>query len=557
MAFDFKAHHDELLFVPLGGADEIGMNLNLYHYQGKWLMVDFGIGFADGGWLPGVDVLLPDIEFIHQIRHDIVGVILTHAHEDHLGAVPYYWDELECPIYATSFTANFLRAKLQGERGWRSGKGKAEIKEVDKNGIFSVGPFSLELIGLTHSIPEMHAIAIGTGQGVVMHTGDWKFDPNPQVGEAGDEAVLARYGDEGVLAMVCDSTNVFQPGRSGSEGEVRENLTKEISGCEGRVVVTTFASNVARLETIAVAAKDAGRKIVLAGRSLWRITEAAKASGYLTDYEFLPESEIKNIHKSQLLVICTGCQGEPFAALPKIARGDHPHIKLSSGDTVIYSAREIPGNEKRIGHIQNQLIRQGVEVVTGRDTVIHVSGHPARDELADMYRLVKPHVAIPVHGEPRHIHEHVDFAKSMQVPQAVAPYNGAVVRLSKDNPGIVGEVPVGYQAVDGMSMLPVDSPVLRMRRRMMDAGVVCVTLVVSEGYGLEASPAILAPGSLDEQDDADLLAALGEEVELTMDKLGKGMTEQKVIQAVRTTIRRVYKHEIGKKPVIEVKLIRI
>lgn len=555
MALDLTKHRDELLFVPLGGSDEIGMNLNLYHYQGKWLMVDFGIGFAEGGWLPGVDVLVPDISFLQKIKHDMVGLVLTHAHEDHLGASPYYWDELECPVYATPFTAAFLRAKLMGEGV--SKKGKAEIREVQLGSTLDLGPFSLELIGLTHSIPEMQALAIGTDKGTILHTGDWKFDPDPQVGEASDEKALAKYGDQGVLAMVCDSTNVFVKGRSGSESTVRENLVKEIKSCKGRVIATTFASNVARLETICEAARQTGRKIVLAGRSLWRITESAKAAGYLTEYEFHAEADAGKIARDKLLVICTGCQGEPFAALPKIARGDHHQVKITPGDTVIFSSRMIPGNEKRINFMQNMLLRKGIEVVTDKGGDIHVSGHPARDELADMYRLVKPHIAVPVHGEARHIHEHAHFARSMQVPVALEPYNGAVLRLSKENPAIIGEVPSGYKAIDGQTLLDVDSPVLRMRRRLQDAGVLCVTLVVDAGYNLLAVPSVQAPGSLDPDGDFDFLESLREEVEIVMENPTKAMTEQKVKQAVRTAIRRVFKHEIGKKPVILVDVLTL
>lgn len=555
MAFDFNAHRKELLFVPLGGANEIGMNLNLYHYEGKWLMVDFGIGFPDLDWLPGVNVVVPDIDFIERIRHDIVGLILTHAHEDHLGAAPYFWNELECPVYATPFTAAFLKAKLAQERGLRS---KAVIREVQPGSSFSIGPFSLEMIGLTHSIPEMQAIAIGTEKGVVLHTGDWKFDPSPMVGSASDEAALQRYGEEGVLAMVCDSTNVFVEGISGSEGTVRENLAPLIAGCEGRVIVSTFASNVARLETIVAAAQDAGREIVLCGRSLWRIVEAARTSGYLQDVEFHQETAVGTIPRHETLIICTGCQGEPLSALPKIARGEHQHVKLVPGDTVIYSARTIPGNEKRINYMQNMLVRKGIEVITDKGHDIHVSGHPARDELAQMYSHVRPHIAIPVHGEARHLHEHAKLAKSLQVPVAVEPYNGAVIRISKDNPGIIGEVETGYTAVDGRTLLDSGCSVIRMRRRLQEAGVVSVVLAVDEDFRLQSPPAIIAPGALDPQDDADIFDALREAIEEAMQSLPKQkITTDKAEQAVRTVIRRLFKQEIGKKPVIMVALLHV
>lgn len=555
MTVNFQKLRDELLFVPLGGSNEIGMNLNLYHYKGKWLMIDLGIGFADGQHLPGVDVVLPDIEFLHKIKHDILGLVLTHAHEDHVGAAPYLWDELECPIYATPFTASFLKAKLAQE-GLLS-KAQKHIKEVQLGAVLQLGPFSLEMIGLTHSIPEMQAIAIGTEHGVVMHTGDWKFDPDPLVGAASDVSRLQKVGEEGVLAMVCDSTNIFVEGRSGSESQVRENLAAAIRGCDGRVFVTTFASNIARLHTIAEAATEAGRKIVLAGRSLWRVIESAKEAGYLREFEFFSDSELKNVAKERQLIICTGCQGEPLATLPKMVRGDHPTLRLNQNDTVIFSARIIPGNEKRINWVQNNLVKLGVEIITDKGDTIHVSGHPCRDELAEMYTHVRPKIAIPVHGEARHLHEHAKFARSLQVPHAIEPRNGAVIQISGENPGIVGEVQSGYMVVDGDCVLEIDSPVIRMRRRLQEAGVVVVTLAVTKEYDLIGAPSIVAPGSLDNVVDAELLAYMKEEVEKTMESLSGALTHDKVRQAIRTTMRRIYKHEIGKKPVIEVEFIRV
>lgn len=553
MTLNLKEQHNEFLFVPLGGANEIGMNLNLYHYQGKWLVVDMGIGFAESSWLPGVDVIVPDIGFLHKIRQDIVGLIITHAHEDHLGAVPYLWEELECPVYATPYTAAFLRGKLKAEG---VGKSKAKIVEVSNSAMINLAPFSIEMIGLTHSIPEMHAIAITTEAGTVMHTGDWKFDPDPLVGNASDLEALNRYGDNGVLAMVCDSTNVFVRGHSGSESTVRENLVKRIKECEGRVFVTTFASNVARLETLAEAAKESGRSIVLAGRSLWRVLEAARSAGYLKNTDFKEDGEAKNIPADKLMVICTGCQGEPMAALSKIARGENQNFRLSKGDSVIYSARVIPGNEKRINYLQNALVRAGVEVVTDHGDEIHVSGHPARDELAQMYAHVRPHIAIPVHGEARHLHEHAKLARSLQVPFAIESYNGAVIRLNREKPQIIGEVESGYVAIDGDTFLSVDSPVLRMRRKMQEAGIVVIGLAVDKDYVLKAEPMITAPGSLDYKDDAELFTVLREVVEEAVERVSKP-TEEKVKQAVRTSIRHIFKQEVGKKPIISVEILRI
>lgn len=555
MAFNPKDYKDDFLFVPLGGVDEIGMNLSLYHYQGKWLMVDFGIGFADQMWTPGVDVIVPNVEFLREIRDDIVGLILTHAHEDHVGAAPYLWDELSFPVYATPFTANFLRAKLAGEK--ITAGGKAPIKEVQLGAVLQLGPFTVELIGMTHSIPEMQALAISTAAGVVMHTGDWKLDPEPLVGLPSDEKTMARYGDEGVLAMICDSTNVFVGGRAGSEGKVREHLIQRIRECEGRVFVTTFASNVARLETLTQAAEETGRSIILSGRSLWRVVDAAREAGYLRGVQFLTEESAADIPREKLLIICTGCQGEPLAALAKIARGDHQVLRSVPSDTVIFSARVIPGNEKRIGHVQNAFVRNGVEVVTDRGDTIHVSGHPAREELADMYGHVRPHIAIPVHGEARHLREHARFARSLQVPVAIEPHNGAVIRLSRENAGIIGQVTSGYVAVDGNCLLDIDSPVLRLRRRLQEAGLVTVVLAVNKHYELQGAPSVTAPGSLDDEDDFDLIETIKEELEITFESLPDAITEDRVKQAVRTTVRRVFKREVGKKPVIVVELLKI
>lgn len=555
MAFNFADYHNELLFVPLGGANEIGMNLNLYHYQGKWLMVDFGIGFADEAWTPGVDVIVPNVEFLREIKDDILGLVLTHAHEDHLGAAPYLWSELDFPVYATPFTGAFLKSKLAGEN-IKPGK-RTVIKEVQLGATLQLGPFTVELIGLTHSIPEMQALAITTASGTVMHTGDWKFDEAPVVGKPSDQDRLAEYGKQGVLAMVCDSTNVFVPGRAGSEDTVRTNLIARIKECEGRVFVSTFASNVARLQTLIEAAEATDRKIVLAGRSLWRVTEAAREAGYLRGIEFLPETAAADIPRDKLMIICTGCQGEPLAALSKISRGDHQTLRFVPSDTVIFSARMIPGNEKRISHVQNQIVRNGITLVTPRRDDIHVSGHPARDELAEMYAHIKPHIAVPVHGEARHLKEHADFARSLGVPHAVEPYNGAVIRLAQEGAQVVGMVESGYVAIDGNCLLDIDSPVLRMRRRMQEAGVVTIVLAVNKHYELLAEPSITAPGSLDEEGDADLFESLREQIEITMEALPNAITAEKVKHAVRTAVRRVFKREVGKKPILFVEVLKV
>lgn len=554
MTFTVKAHQDDWLFVPLGGSNEIGMNLNLYGYKGKWLMIDLGIGFADA-YFPGVEILLPDIQFIAERKQDLLGIVLTHAHEDHLGAVPYLWEELQCPVYATPFTAAVLKAKLADE-GLNLPIKVNEVKPGQKIGL---GPFEFEMIPLTHSIPEMQAIAVRTDKGVVMHTGDWKLDPDPLVGPATDEATLKKYGDEGVLAMVCDSTNVFVEGESGSEAGVRESLSEIIAKCENRVVVTTFASNIARLETIIRAAVSAGRRIAIAGRSLRRIITAAKESGYLQDCPpLLSEREIADYNKQQILIICTGCQGEPLAALSKVARGDHPNIRLTPGDTVIFSSRKIPGNETRVAYLYNALTRMGVELITAKRHHVHVSGHPARGELKRMYDLVRPAIAIPTHGEARHIHEQALFAKSLGVPETIEARNGSVIRLAKGQASEIGSVPSGYIAIDGNTFISSESPILKVRRRIRDEGFCAVTVVLDQKTNeVLAAPRFSTPGSLDPQDDRELLEILREAVEDTLANISRKDTVDRISENIRKAVRKITRDELGKKPVLDVHIIKV
>lgn len=555
MGFSLAKHHDDLLFVPLGGSNEIGMNLNLYHYKGKWLMIDLGIGFADD-YLPGVEVITPNVDFVMEHKDDLLGLVLTHAHEDHLGAVPYLWREMgnPCPIYATPFTAAVLKPKLK-EEGITQG---VKIHEVGADSKIELGPFTLEMIPLTHSIPEMHAIAIRTDKGVVMHTGDWKLDHDPLVGPTSDEDTLSRYGDEGVLAMVCDSTNVMVEGESGSESHVRHHLTDVIKGCENRAVVTTFASNVARLESIIYAGLDAGREIALAGRSLWRITEAAKESGYLQDVPpFLTDKQAMDVAKDKILIICTGCQGESRAALSKIAREDHPVLRLSPGDTIIFSSRMIPGNETKINWMQNKLTQLGLEVIGDRDALIHVSGHPCRGELERMYQLVRPKIAVPVHGEPRHIHEHAKLARSLQVKEAVEATNGAVILLKEGEASIVGMVDSGYVAVDGKTLIDTNSPVIRTRRKIRDDGCIILSMVVDKHGKIVSKPLLSGPGVLDPKEDAELIRELCEEVADEAQKIIRSGKEKGLDDRIRAVIRRTIGSELGKKPVLDIQVHRL
>ena len=553
MTFNFQKHKDELLFVPLGGSNEIGMNLNLYTIGGKWLMVDCGIGFA-GDALPGVEIIVPDISFIMEHKENLLGLVITHAHEDHLGAVPYLWRDLECPIYTTPFTANFLKHKIS-EMG--AGK-KPEIHEIACGGSVDLSPFKIEFIDLTHSIPEMQALAITTEKGTILHTGDWKFDAAPMIGVTSDTDALKRCGDKGILAMVCDSTNGFEEGHSGSEGDVREHLVDLIKKCPKRVVVATFASNLARVATLIHAAHEAGRMVALAGRSLHRVVDAAKQTGYIpADMEFINEREIMNLPREDILIICTGGQGEPRAALARIARGDHPQIRLQPNDTVIFSSRKIPGNELKINGMQNRLVEKRVEVITDRNYFIHVSGHPAREELKQMYELVRPKIAVPTHGEPRHLHEHAKFAKSMGVKEAVEAFNGAVILLDEGAAGVVGKVHAGYIAIDGSSLIPTDGEVIRTRRKLRDDGAVFVSIALDKNSSLASPIQLVAPGLLDAKlDDMFITEAIAEVTQAVQSQKSK-VTDEQIKETIRLCLRRIFRNEIDKKPVIEVLLARV
>ncbi len=554
MSFDFKANKDKLYFVPLGGANEIGMNLNAYHLDGKWLLVDLGIGFVDDHY-PGIEIMVPDIDFLIERKDDILGLVVTHAHEDHLGAVPYLWDELQCPIYATPFTASVLKIKLRSNSIFAN---KIPVKEVEIGSKISIGGFELDLIPLTHSIPEMQAIAIKTRLGTIMHTGDWKLDSNPLVGLVSDEVTLKQYGDEGVLAMVCDSTNVFVEGESGSEGTVRENLTREIAKQTGMVFVTCFASNIARLETVLYAAKAAGRHVVLAGTSIWRMVEAAKESGYLKDApELISDKDIGTLPRSQVVVLCTGCQGEPRAALPKIVAGAHPSIRIAAKDTVFFSSRVIPGNETKVRWIYNQLVRLGVKMVTDNDSDIHVSGHPARAELKRMYELVRPQVAVPVHGEAQHIKEHANYARSLGVPQAVEPYNGAVIELGSGVANIVGQVHSGYYGLDGTTLIPLESPVVKARRQLKESGNMFISVAVNKNGDIVGHTEISAPGCMDMQEDIGLRDDLIDDVKDVCGHFAGKLRGKDLRDKIRNRLRKRLQEELGKRPMIEVHIHQV
>ncbi len=546
---------DELLFLPLGGAGEIGMNLNLYGHNGQWLMVDFGITFGDDT-TPGVDVITPDPTFIAERKDELAGLVLTHAHEDHLGAVPYLWPRVECPIYATPFTASVLRRKL-AETSFGD---RVEIHEVPLSGRFSVGPFEVELITITHSIPEPNAVVLRTTAGGVMHTGDWKLDPDPVVGLSTDEKRLMEVGEEGVLAMVCDSTNVFVDGVSGSEGDVRENLEALVRRLDGRVAVACFASNVARLETIARVGAATGRDVALVGRSLWRIYESARENGYLTDIRpFITEKDVGYLPSERVLIICTGSQGEPRAALTRIANGDHPDVDLDPGDAVIFSSRIIPGNEKAIGRLHNRLIERGIEVVTASDEHIHVSGHPARDELLQMYRWIRPQIAVPVHGEVRHMIAHAKLARECQVPQPIVTQNGSVVRLAPGRAEIIDEVYSDRLAMDGNRLVPLDSQAIKARRRMTYHGTAVATVVVDRDGDLIADPIVSVNGVYDEADADEVEREVIDVVIATIEDLRPRQRDDDdaMAEMARRAVRRCLRALCGKNPHTEIHLVRV
>ena len=543
---------EELVFLPLGGAGEIGMNLNLYGYgppgKERWVMVDLGVTFGDGT-VPGVDVIMPDPAFIAERRDSLDGLVLTHAHEDHLGAVPYLWERLECPIHATPFTAAFLREKLR-ETGFRD---RVTIIEVPLGGRFQVGPFDMELITLTHSIPEPNAIAIRTPLGTVLHTGDWKFDPGPVVGPTSDMAALRSLGDAGVLAMVCDSTNVFEAGTSGSEAALLQSLTKIIGECKNRVAVACFASNVARLETIAAAAAANDRDVVIAGRSLRRIEATARATGYMGGVRaFLDEADAGFLPPDKTLIICTGSQGEARAALARIAAGTHPNVRLEAGDTVIFSSRVIPGNEVSIGQLQNDLVRRDIRIITGKDHFVHVSGHPARDELAEMYALARPRIAVPVHGELRHLAEHARLAKECQVPQSIVAENGSLVRLAPEAVEIIETVHADRLYLEGNRLVSRDSETVLGRTRALFNGTLVVTVVVDDD-GLVDDPRITAIG-LPEEAVASVRDAIISAVDDIPDKVWND--DKELSEIMRIAARRVVRRRFTKKPVTQVHLVR-
>ena len=553
---------DELVFLPLGGSNEIGMNFNLYGFgppdDRQWVVVDLGVTFGDQT-TPGVEVILPDPTFIEAFRDDILGIVLTHAHEDHIGAVPWLWERLKAPVFATPFTAFLVREKLR-DAGLL---GEVSITEVPLDGTIKLGPFEMTLVTLTHSIPEPNGLAIRTPLGTVLHTGDWKIDPDPQIGKKTDMAAIRRLGDEGVLAMVCDSTNVFVDGTAGSEAEVRVALNALIGQLAGKVAVACFASNVARMESAIVAAEANDRRVCLVGRSMHRMTAAAKSVGILANAEpFVSDSEAGFFPDDKILYLCTGSQGEARAALSRIAEGTHPHVNLGQGDSVIFSSRVIPGNEIPIRNLQNKLSDRGVRLYTERDHPhIHVSGHPCRDELKQMYQWARPQIAVPTHGERRHLLEHCALAKDMQVPITLAPRNGDMVRLAPGHPAIIDEVPAGRLFVDAGMITPEQGEALRERRHAASNGVLNISLVLDAKNRLAAGPQIRTLG-LPGDDDFPLSEAVEELEDVAREALdGMDRPSRGDDEAVRTLVSRKVKKACqriwDRRPIVETVVLRV
>lgn len=541
--------NSRFLFVPLGGVGHIGMNVSLYHYDGKWIMVDLGAGFAND-LMPGVDITVADVSFIAERKNDLLGIVLTHAHEDHIGAIQYLWNELGCPLFATNFTANFVKAKIS-EFGLLD---KVTINYVNTGDVLDIGPFKIEFVGMTHSIPEAQSLVIKTVAGTVVHTGDWKIDSDPVIGDVSNLARLKAVGDEGVDCLVCDSTNVFSLGYSGTEASVRDGLLEVVKGAgTGMVAVALFASNIARIQTICDVAKECGRRICLLGRSLWRIVEVAKNSGYLLDVEeFVDVHETKLIDREKFLLICTGCQGEPDAAAHKLANLTHPSVELKNGDTVVFSSKIIPGNECRIYQMLNLFAQRGIHVITSTEKHVHVSGHPARDELREMYALIRPRIALPVHGEYLHMFEHQNLALDFGAKKVVISAPGDVIDVIAAEK--IDKVVSGYFGVDGNFLHHPEGEVMVMRRKMRDSGIVVVTVLTNRsGTQILRGPIIFAPGVFDNQSDDGLVKELKKGVVVAVGAAnGKKLHSQ-----IRGAVRSILKRETGSRPVIEVQVERL
>ncbi|MGJ4944401.1 ribonuclease J [Bradyrhizobium sp. HKCCYLS1011] len=555
------ARPDELTFAPLGGVGEIGMNLSIYglgnRHQRSWLAVDLGVSFGDEEHLPGIDLIMPNIGFLEKERNNLVGLVLTHAHEDHFGAIIDLWPRLQCPIYATKFSAALFEAKCEAERN----PPKIPVTVIPSGGRVDIGPFNVEFIPVAHSIPESHALAIHTEVGTVLHTGDWKLDPTPILGPPTDEKRLRELGDAGLLALIGDSTNAVREGRSPSEAEVAKTIAELVKGAKGRVAVTTFASNVARIRAVADAAREADREVVVVGRAMDRVVQVARETGYLEGVQNFRGMDLYgHFPADKVLALCTGSQGEPRAALARIANDDHPLVTLNRGDTVIFSSRTIPGNEKAVGAIINGLVEQGVEIITDRDHLVHVSGHPRRDELRDMIAWTRPQLLIPVHGEALHLHEHARLARACGVPKVITCRNGDLVKLGPGEPGIIDQLPAGRFYKDGTIIEDAKSRAVIERRKMAFAGCIFVALAITEKGELADDPEVDLVG-IPEKNTA------GEEIDdivfdtvvSTFESLPRARRRDPdaMAESVRRAVRAVVNEHWGKKPICLVHVLEV
>ena len=551
---------DQLIFCPLGGSGEIGMNMNLFAYgrpdNQKWLIVDIGVTFADDT-LPGINLIYPDPGFIIDKKDDLLGIILTHAHEDHIGAIVHIWPQLKCNIYATPFTSVLIKEKFK-EKKIEIGN---NLKIVDLNGTVKLGPFKIEFITLTHSILEPNGLSIETPVGTILHTGDWKCDPNPLIGNTINEKRLKQIGAQGVLAMICDSTNIFNPGRAGSELDVRQSLLKIMQNKNKRIIVTSFASNVARMETIFYCAKKIERQISLVGRSMHRIYKAARQCGYLKNViDPIDSREAKKISREKIVYLCTGSQGEPMGAMMRIAHYVHPDVFIEKDDTVIFSSKIIPGNEKKLYSLHNQLVKNGIEVISEENEFVHVSGHPNQEDLKDMYNWVKPKAIIPVHGEHRHMMEHINFAKEMQVPYPVQIENGDIVQIYPGNePHVVDKAPVGRMYIDGNISISEDSQSLKERKNLANNGYLEVTIIINNKGKVIKKPIFSFKGLPIESENDDFIFDLEDEVKKTSRTFSLNSTKQEniLIEELKKNCRKLVNKKTGKKPYTNINLVRV
>ena len=545
----------ELIFIPLGGSGEIGMNANLYHYQSDWLMIDLGISFSDET-TPGVDIILPDIRFAEEQKENIKAIILTHAHEDHFGAIPYLWEKLNVPIYGTPFTIALLKRKLEEAKI----SDDIPLNVIDYNVDYKFGAFTVEFVALSHSIPDPAAIVLKTDKGQILHTGDWKFDETPMVGNKTDVQKLKRIGDEGVIALIGDSTNALIDGRTPSESVAREGLTKVIANSQFTVAVTCFASNIARISSIISAANENNRHVCVVGRALHRSIAAARETGYLDNIpDFVSEVDAGLMPRENLVIICTGSQGETRAALAKISNGMHENIKLQTEDTVIFSSRQIPGNENAIARVQNQFLRQKINIITDEDAMVHVSGHPARDELIDLYNIIRPQIAIPVHGTARHLDAHAKLAASCQVPEIHIPENGNIISLKNNSIKVVDKIAVSQFTQGSGSIIDLQSDMLRSRRQMLWNGSVSVSVLLDRMGSLMQAPTVTQDGVCIGEEESDYLADISLLVDTQLEKTNKNLLNDD--SAVQTLIigkvKSATKSRFRIRPKVHAHIIRI